>query len=374
LPRTSVIVTTRWEIDLDGLKLEPVDELDPAPAQELLTEESRGRLVAGTPAVAEAAKLCGRLPVALLAFAAAVRTAKRPVDELLLLLRERREARTMKAVEAVFSLSEALLPEPLATRWHQLGVFPTSFDRRAAAAIWAEEDTESAQRDLDLLCWASLLRWVEMENRFVLHDLAREYCGRRLSEAQRDEASLRHARHYIAVGIKAEWSCLQHGKYVVDGLLLFERERTNLETAFAWLQTCAEAPSATLLISLVGAMLSFEQSSDFSYNQRLTWLEASRFLRSERRGNIHFAYRDTPKASEFSMRALVTFYKIGSRHAEGGVVGNRGLFQLALGDTPMAIEFRRQALVAFSELGARHMEVDAIRALLQEGSGEMDGA
>ncbi|HEV7403557.1 MAG TPA: hypothetical protein VGO11_11545 [Chthoniobacteraceae bacterium] len=327
LPRTSVIVTTRWEIDLDGLKLEPVEELEPLAAQQLLTEETRGRLTAGTPAVVEAAKLCGRLPVALLAFAAAVRTEKRPVNELLTLLRERREAKTMKAVDAVFSLSEALLPEPLPTRWHQLGIFPTSFDRPAAAAIWAEEDEEAAQRDLNLLCGASLLRWVEKENRFILHDLARQYCESRLPAAARDEARLRHARHYIAVGQEADRLYLQGGEHVLAGLQLFDHERTHIEAAFSRLQTREDELSAALLVSLVDAV-AYAGDLRFHPRQRIDWLEAQ----------------------------CTAARLAGDRAAEGRALGNLGNAYADLGDARKAIELHEQALVIARELGDRRAE------------------
>ena len=78
-------------------------------------------------------------------------------------------------LEASFGLSWRQLSPADQGMCAQLAVFPDSFDRAAAAAVWAVGDG-TAGAVLGTLMRLSLLEWYEAHQRFVLHDLVAGFC------------------------------------------------------------------------------------------------------------------------------------------------------------------------------------------------------
>jgi tetratricopeptide (TPR) repeat protein len=376
-----LIVTSRAQFQLPGLTTRNIDCLAPAKAQELLLKLAprlKGR-------EQEAAELCGHLPLALEVFAGAVNDKKLyPVPELLERLRAGQDK--LGAVDAAFQLSYDLLSEDLQRRWMLLAVFSASFDLPAAAAVWnsvavvydlrsrSEEDSAVADRRykeardaMQALVNASLVEYNETNQRFRLHDLVRQFCDGRLNEAERTAAQLRHARHYRDVASEADEFYQQGGDNVLRGLELFDRERTHIEAAFAWLQPRRDHESAALLVSLVGAIA---DTGDLRFHprERIRWLEsqsaAARVTKDRQAegnalGNLGNAYAtlgDARKAIEFHEQALVVDREIGDRRGEGKALGNLGSAYAVLGDARKAIEFYEQALVIDREIGDRRGE------------------
>lgn len=360
-PGCLLLITSRQRFTLPGLVVRDLDCLAPEKAAALLL-----RLAPPVGDHAdEGAQLCGGLPLAIEVFAGAINNESlTPVAELLDRLRP--GAASLSKVDAAFAVSEGLLPDVTRTAWHLLSIFTASFDVSAAAAIWEREPT-AARAVLQALVNANLVEFNKESARFRLHDLARQFCERRLSEVQREEASLQHAMHYIAVGDNADQIYLQGGAHVVEGLELFDRERAHLEAAFTWLEPREDIPSATLLYVLVNATC-YVSDLRFHSRQRIAWLEAQcragrlvgdRDAEGTALGNLGLAHAgigDFRKAIEFHEQGLVISREIGGRQGEGRALGNLGSAHLALGDARKAIEFHEQALVVAREIGDRRGE------------------
>ncbi|HEY6169736.1 MAG TPA: NB-ARC domain-containing protein, partial [Verrucomicrobiae bacterium] len=269
-PNCLLLVTSRAQFKLPGLVQRNLDCLEPAKSVELLCKlSSRWQ---GDEAK-DAAGLCGHLPLALEVFAGAVNDQSlTPVPELLARLRARVD--TLAPVDAAFEVSYGLLAEELRAAWTALAVFPASFDLRAAAAVWGtggpaaygvrgqaqrdpalasvaavpsagkapsplrsagalHDDLEAARATMQALVNASLVEWNAAAGRFRLHDLVRAFCDGKLSAAARDELHFAHARHYTVIAEEADKIYLDGNP--VAGLALFDRERAQIEAAFAWL-------------------------------------------------------------------------------------------------------------------------------------------
>ncbi|HEV7405732.1 MAG TPA: TIR domain-containing protein [Chthoniobacteraceae bacterium] len=363
-----LLVTSRQHFTLPGLAVRNLDCLAPDKAAELL-QRLAPRVAEHA---AEAARLCGGLPLALEVFAGAINDQSlTDVPELLARLQAGEEK--LEPVDAAFEVSQSLLPEETRAAWHTLAIFTASFDLPAAAAVW-EKEPAAARATLQALVNASLVEWDEGKARFRLHDLARQFCEGRLPAAAREEARLRHARHYIAVAEESQELYLQGGAQVLAGLQLFDRERTHIEASFAWLQTRADVPSAKLLVSLVNAVAYVVQLR-FHPRRRIAWPEAqcaaARLIGDRRAegyalanlGLAHSALGDARKAIEFYEQRLVIAREFSDRRGESAALGNLGGAYYDLGDARKAIEFHEQDRDIAREIGDRRGEGQALNNL-----------
>jgi hypothetical protein len=206
-----VLVTSRQHFALPGLA-EPLT-LGTLPAEDartlVLKLAPRLRGLAEAEAIAdEVASLAGHLPLAVGATASALQeqVTLTPAEFVERLRAERRrlELEGLKAegvplsVAASFGLSYDLLRAERQAQWRALAVFPETFARPAAAAVWGVEE-DAAQDGLDDLVRHSLLEWNAESRRFRLHDLAHLAAAERLAAGEREAASRRHAEHYINV-------------------------------------------------------------------------------------------------------------------------------------------------------------------------------
>jgi tetratricopeptide (TPR) repeat protein len=389
-PNCLLLVTSRAQFSLPGLATRNLDCLRPEKSRELLLQLAprlRGL-------EKEAAELCGHLPLALEVFAGAVNDKRlTPVNELVERLRARLEK--LAPVDAAFQVSCELLDEELRRKWTLLAVFPASFDLRAVAAVWeavaaaevvaavydrreggSADAGDSAVTDrryseardaMQALVNASLVEWNESNARFRLHDLVRQFCDGRLTDAERDDARLRHARHFRDVGAEAAQLYLKGGEDTLRGLELFDRERAQIEAGFEWLQSRHDHESAALLVSLVGVAV-YACDLRFHPRQRIRWQEArrntARLIGNCEAEGIALSYLgiayadmgDARKAIEFYEQALVIRRKIGNRRGEGNDLGNLGLAYWNLGDARKAIEFFEEVLAISREIGDRRIE------------------
>lgn len=160
-------------------------------------------------------------------------------------------------------LSEARLTPDQRRAWHALGVFSSPFDAAAALAIaGAGEETTG------LLVRRSLLE--RDGDRLRLHDLAADYCRAALGEPALTGLRLAHAAYFSAVAREAQRLYLQGNHHVLRGLALFDRERTQIESAFAFLDADPADPArAAALIALVDGVV-YASNLRFHPRQRLT--------------------------------------------------------------------------------------------------------
>jgi tetratricopeptide (TPR) repeat protein len=374
-----LLVTSRKQFSLPGLEQRNLDCLLPEKSQEFLCKLSK-RFKPDSAEVRTAAELCGHLPLKLEVFGSAVENHKvYSVPDMLELLRTKKHGLTPE--DAAFQVSYELLAEELRRQWMLLAVFLASFDLRAAAAVW-EVKEGSSREAMQALFNANLVEYNEASGRYRLHDLVRQFCIGKLTEADRTAACLRHAAHYRDVGDEADQLYQKGGENVLRGLELFDRERVHIEAAFEFLEPLTR-PAATLspsdgerdgmrgtislLLSLVNAVV-YTSDLRFHPRQSIRWLEAQRDaarLVNDRKqegdalGNLGLVYKnfgDIRKAIEFYEQSLVIEREIGDRRGEGNTLGNLGNAYRRLGDKRKAVEFHEQALVVSREIGDRRGE------------------
>jgi len=312
----------------------------------------------------EIAKLCGYLPLALRAAGGALAETidLAPADYAKRLGDARKR---LEPIEASLDLSYELLPQKLRARFAALAVFPETFDRAAAAAVWAIEP-DAVQDALSSLLKYRLLEYDAAKARYRLHDLVRDFASVRLASAEREEASRRHVAHYAGVARGADWLYLNGGKGITLGLALFDTEWANIQAGQEWAASRAqEDDDAARLCSDYPDAVAYCLSLRQHPRDRVKWLDAA--LAAARRlkkrvaegvhlGNLGVAYGqlgETRRAIECYEQQLVITREIGDRGGEGNALGKLGNAYLALGEPRRAIEFYEKALVIDRQTGDR---------------------
>ncbi|WP_026117999.1 ATP-binding protein [Nocardiopsis alkaliphila] len=197
-----VLVTSRDRLSglvaRDGARRLTVRTLEPAEAVELLEHVTERHRARDDPhEVAELARLCGELPLALRI--AAERAAGRPHMPLGELIQDLRDESALwdalatddeeeaDAVRAVFAWSYRALRRESARQFRLLGLHPgPDFDVAAAAAL-SDLPVRRARRVLDSLVGAHLVEQTGPD-RYRFHDLLRSYA---LDQARREETPQR---------------------------------------------------------------------------------------------------------------------------------------------------------------------------------------
>ncbi|MGA2173898.1 MAG: tetratricopeptide repeat protein [Verrucomicrobiota bacterium] len=365
-PNCLFLVTSRNQFSLPGLATRNIDCLPPEESRELLLKLAPR--LAGHEAVA--ADLCGHLPLALEVFAGVVsEKALHSVEELV--ARLRKHEMKLGKVEAAFQLSYDLLKEPLRRCWTLLAIFPTGFNLPAAAAIW-ETKTELTRDVMEALLKGSLVEIDDTKVRLRLHDLVRQFCDGKLSEAERDAAMIRYAKHYTEVGREAQELYLKGGNNLLRALEVFDRERNHIEAAYEWLANRRDASSAAMLVRLVNSVVYTGLLLRFHPGQSIRWCEGqreaakitkNRAAEANALGNLGNAYAklgDVRKAIEFYQQAQGIHRVLGDRRGEGNALGNLGLSYSNLDERQKAVELFEQSLVITREIGDRRGEGNAL--------------
>jgi hypothetical protein len=244
-PTTLVIVTSRQAIAMPGLINLSLDVMDSGEARDLLRVALAERSATDDELDALAER-CGRLPLALrVAGTFLALNRDWSIAEYIEALADQRQRLASLAIEedarlnvhVVLGLSTRRLSEEnreLFERWQVLAVFPASFDRAAAAAVWVTPDSEARQALSELLR-RSMLMYDEADGRYRLHDLMRDV-GRVSLEGEDQatverrlaEAAARHAQHYCRVLRVANESYLKGGDNLLRGLALYDLEQRNV--------------------------------------------------------------------------------------------------------------------------------------------------
>ncbi|MFZ0889296.1 MAG: tetratricopeptide repeat protein [Candidatus Binataceae bacterium] len=367
-----LLVTSRRNFTLPGLFAKNLDSLPPPQARELLLKIA--------PRIGdhadEIAKLCGYLPQALRNAAGAL--SERPDLSLADLVRRMSDAQQrlkLTGVELSLTVSSGLLSPDLKGRWLQLAVFPDSFDRPGAAAVWGLPP-DAAQDTLGELLRYSLLEWNSASGRYRLHGPVRDFAGAQLGEAARAEAQSRHAMHYRNVLATTQRLYLQGGEAVPQGLALFDLERGNIRAGQAWsvVHAAGDDLAARLCVDYPDAG-AYVLSLRLHPRERIEWLGAA--LGAARRlgdrgaegnllgglGNAYHALGDCRRAIEFHEQARAIFREIGDRRREDVALANLGIAYYSLGDYRRAIKFHEQALAIAREIGDRRGESSALGTL-----------
>lgn len=221
-------------------------------------------------------------------------------------------------------LSEALLLPADRTALRQLGVFPASFEEKAAAAITGA----------DPVLLTRLVRRSMLERdgaRYRLHDLAADYTRAQHPPEALTALHLAHARHYLAVLVEARNLYTAGHANITVGLALFDTERAHIEAAHAWLLAATLPERDELLIAFPDAFGLINQLRQHP-RQRLAWLDA----------------------------ALAAARRTDDKEAEGRMLGNSGTVWRSLGESHRAIECHEQTLAISRQTGDRTMEGNAL--------------
>jgi DNA-binding SARP family transcriptional activator/tetratricopeptide (TPR) repeat protein len=218
-PGSLVIVTSRRQLAglaaSDGAHVLNLDVLPEAEARQMLSARIGAARAAAEPAaIAEIARLCAGLPLALAVIAARAQT--RPSFPLSAIASELRDATTRLdvldaddpagGVRAVFSWSYQQLSPGAARMFRLLGLHPGPDISAAAATSLAGTDLVQARQALAELTRAHLLT-EHAPGRYAFHDLLRAYAAGQAraadSDTERHQAVSRTLDHYLHTAHRA---------------------------------------------------------------------------------------------------------------------------------------------------------------------------
>ena len=166
---TFVIITSRNHFSMPGIYTHNLSALDDKNSEKLLLSLSP-RIDNSAP---DLALKCGYLPYALCL--AGKTLAEYPNIEVPFYLEKlKQESARLPLIEAPLKISYDLLPARLQSHWRLLGVFPSSFDIQAAMNV-VKKSEETTLDEISLLVRLSLVDWIQIRNRYQLHDLARVF-------------------------------------------------------------------------------------------------------------------------------------------------------------------------------------------------------
>jgi tetratricopeptide (TPR) repeat protein len=368
-----LIVTSRQHTHLPEPSTFTIEKMSRTDAKELLLKIA--------PSIGEyaeqIARQCDYLPLALQLAAKALgknRTFK-PAD-LIKQLKDGQER--LGFVEASFNQSYELLGAEHQRRWRTLAVFPDTFDVNATAAVW-ETETDAAKELLADLDSYSLLEWNKEEDRFHLHDLARDFANARLEKSvrsERYEAQRRHARYYSSVLKKADSKYFEGQQEIAQGFSLFELEENNIRVGQAWAMTNADQDddAAHIYIDyanngihiLFTRLYSRDLIAQYEKVDGLVQRLKSRQVESMTVGNLGIAYYklgNNQRAIECSKRALELAREIKDTKGECDRLGDLGLAYTEIGSYQDAINCFEQALKLACEIKDKRRVCSRLRDL-----------
>ena len=371
---SALLVTSRQTVQLAGVERVNLDEL-PRPESVALLREILGDKPAEDGQLDSLATLCGDLPLALRV--AGDRLAASPslsVGDYLKRVEEKRSELRFEERDVMAVLEDSIealardAPE-LVARWRSLTVFPAPFDQAAAEAVGQFEDGE-----LDTLMGRSLVLYDAKDERFRLHDLMRDLARDGRGDEEAYNAAKRHAEHYLKVARRAQSAYLRDSEGVLEGLRLFDRERSHIEAGQAW--AAGHAPSDDRVAALAAQDYPLVAAYVLDLRQhpreRIRWLEASaraagKLGNKEQEGmalgNLGVAHRqlgEARRAIEYYEQCLAIAREAGDQRGEGAALGNLGLGYAALGEMRRAIQYYEQHLATARETGDRRSEGNAL--------------
>ncbi len=376
-PKTcGLLVTSRRTIKLPGLYRKDLDVLKPDKALELLlnvwcSTPGSEKPPEVDPTWSDIARFCGFLPLALRAAASYLANSEDVIlTEYAGELKDERtrlerigETGVELGVDASFNLSFKKLDAKTQQIFLSASVFPADFDGQAEEQICQDEGHKGLS---ELLRW-SFVNYKPLGTdygRYKLHDLARLFALTRLSAELMQAVHRSHATYYKELLSLANSLYKEGGASIPVGLVLFDREETNIMAGQAWAEKNLETDSsaAQLCMSYPDAGPNVLDLR-FYPRQKIAWLEialsAARQLKDRSMEGIHLgnlgnAYAtlgNARKAIEYYDQALAIAREIGDKRNENVWLGNLGNDYYNLGEPRKAIEYYDQALKISREIG-----------------------
>lgn len=371
----SLIVTSRKRFVLPGMEVMTLETLPRKASRELLLRIAPR--IAGH--ADEIASLCGDLPLALrLAGSALGRSGHLDPAEFAEGLAHRAgRLDRFQEVRASIELGFDQLDSRLAARLCQLSVLGAGFDRRAAAAVWGEEDPGAALTDLDHLLSYSLIEWSERDGagRYALHDLVRLFVAEKLRSV--DVVRARHASHFLELLMEIKETYLEGAESVERALAAFDLEADNIAAGLRWAvdhlhdsdeaaRWCVEYPNAAF--DVIELRLSSKERV-YWYDAQLAGARAlgDRRLEGAALGFLGNAYRelDEPRiALDLYQQRLALSRDQDDIGEETAALGQIGIAYFACGEPHRAIEHYELSLELAQKIaaGARAMPSEELVA------------
>jgi tetratricopeptide (TPR) repeat protein len=411
LPGTTgslVLITSRRRLAaLEDAAVISLDILPPGEAAALLARLAvRAGVRATDPAVAEIARLCGYLPLAVGMLAR--RLHHHPAWSAGQLAAELAAARERLAlmraenlsVAAAFDLSYTDLIPGQQRLFRLLGLVPgANFDAYAAAAL-AEISLDEARRRLDELYDQHLLA-EPVPGRYQLHDLLREH-ARTLAAAddpaESDAAVGRLLDYYLHsaltagqhFGTRASAYRYPPPAQAPDLSALgqasdwLETERVNLHAAAAYAADCARFPHAITITAAMSGFLVDHGHWDQSAALCQVALTAARQA-GDRLGEadtlavvgvLHGETSDYPAAAASLARALTLYGDAGDLPGQAHTLIQLGVVHMLTGDYPAAAASHQRALALARSACDRLVEARALAnvGLVQHLTGDYPAA
>ena len=385
-----VLVTSRSV--LPGLEADERISLDVLTADEAVAMlaglAGTSRAAADPEAVAEVARLCGRLPLAL-RIAGQILAAHLawPVARLARMLAGEQDRLSQLGtgdlqVRTAFEVSYRQLPDADARMFRLLGLNPgPDFDTAAAASL-AGIDAEAAGPVLDRLMLASLAT-EDSAGRFRIHDLlrlfARQTCQEADDQASRDAAEIRLVSYYTDLtrfldvcidprqpqaAAKAAGQAGGAGLAPREALVVFETERPSLLAALdlaaqrgwdeqVWRFSESISGSLTRLRYLDDLLIVKEAALAAARHARNIAIEGRAL------NGLGEAFRELRRFEEAIgcyQESLTICRESGERHGEGQILNNLGIVYGELRRFGEAVDCDQESLAIFREAGDRHGE------------------
>lgn len=400
-PGILVLVTSRSQLSglaaSYGARLLNLDVLSHAEAVQLLTARLGARRAAADPAaVADIARLCAHLPLALAL--AAARAAARPAFPLAALAAELAgSAGRLDALEpgdpavslrAVFSWSTGQLAEDSARLFRLLGLHPGPDISVPAAASLAGASQPETRRLLADLAGAHLVT-EPVPGRFAVHDLLRDYAAEQVhsrdTAGEHDAAIGRVLDHYLHTSARAAQLVDLTTEPVElrpprPGAVL--TPLADFRQALAWFEAEHQVLFAAVALVEAGGLDSYAWQLPWAMaagmNVRGYWVQNAAILRTALDGAtrqgapaaialsgrmlamVFVELGDFGRAAQHLSRSLALYRKLGNRFGEGHV--HLGLGTLAhRQDRPAeALEHAEEALRLFRVAGNKTSVAEAL--------------
>jgi tetratricopeptide (TPR) repeat protein len=349
---SGALLTSRRRLSLPRAKRIDLSVLPSAEARQLLQAALESRSATARQ-IDRLAALCGYLPLALRIVGSYLEVhVDIDVSEYSRsLARQRTRLRQLKYenldVEAVVRLSYERLRrehEEWALHWLQLAVFPATFDRAAAAAIWSVP-VKAAGEVLSGLFVSNLLTYYPDTRRYHLHELLRDFGAERLPPAAAAQARERFESFYRRYAHR-------HAQVTRRDFDALEKETPNL---FAALDQALAANRDRSVVDLVSSLVRLWDTRGYwSYTEKylLAALEASQRL------------------GDHEAHAHLTMVQGLAAYARDDYAEAQELFQISLDEAlahaahEAALKSCYQLALVLSEIKQHRQAVDVLRPVL----------
>ena len=322
----------------------------------------------------EIAALCGCLPVALRKAANLfVEHRDLNVEACLRRLSQPDERRAL--VDASVAAGYERLSPELQRMWRWLSVFPGRFEASDAAVIWGVTQGE-AQDFLSVFISRSMLEWGGSDAGYRMQQLVGLCADARCTDEERRSIGRTLSDHSATLFARANALFLQGGEALGRGLALFDAQRLNIESGWAWASARAEqdewADQLCARFPVAGSdILDLRQAP----RERIRWLQAPLAAARRQRkvseeaillrdcGTAYYNMGDMLHAVEYHSQALTLARECGDHRTVEGALAGLGLAYGRNGDFPGAMEFHEKAIALSREIMDRRGEGRSISSL-----------